>query len=305
MQTPDVKESPVRTCTLDGKDWKATRKFTGAFYADQNAFSDGLVAFGVTINSVHPINPFMYVVSIGIQQRSPVYWEATANYSLFQTVDMTKPLSAAPEISWEDADSTEPTDIDGFGNALLNSAGDPFPPQADQFGGDILCITRNEPMYLPQKNLTYRKKVNSDTWSPLGMFSLDPGQARCRSIRPTAKYVIGQPFVVVAYRFELRADGFATKILDEGSQGWYDDSGTPTSGPFYQAGNPVVRAINVRLDGTGKPVDPSFKVTATLKTPIANPTALPSDVKVTTAIPNGAFLAYTLPKSIAFAGIGL
>lgn len=309
MGTPDIRESPARTSEPSEGNWKATRTFTCAFFTNENDVFDALAAQqGVAYGSDHPGAPgILYCNDISLRQTSPIYWEAVASYKLGQTPDPTKGVIATPKIRWEDADSTEPTYVDNNGDGLLNSAGDPFPPQGDLYGGDVLTITRNEPYYDPGKNLTYRLKINSDTFSPLGgAFTFGPSQARCRSIRPAREYVIGEPFLPIVYRFEIKADGFIKKFVDQGYQGWYNDaSAVPQPGTFWTPGPPPERvATEVLLDGTGKPINPKFKVTKALKDPVANPNI--ANVKGVPATVNGTVtLAYVLPKLIAFSGMGL
>lgn len=180
-------------------------------------------------------------------------------------------LAKKPRYRWRSATVTEAADVDAQGIPLLNSAYAPFDQQPTRtFGTRFLTITVWHTDYDVALAAEYENSCNADeiTLPRTGGKKVEPGQMLCHSIEPTHDYDGDTEFVQVAYTFELRRgnlkevdgywDPFKFRIPDRGYTGWYDDSGLK-SGTFINSAKQRV-AEPVLLDGTGKPIDTSFKI---------------------------------------------
>lgn len=221
------------------------------------------------------------------------------------------PLDQPPIIHWQIGISSEAVDADPDGNPLVNTVGDLFENQTEEFLSLFLDYTRNESTFDIQKALAFSNKTNSDTLTirgPNGDMRVDPGQGLCRFIN-AEPYAINAPFVPVKYSFEFREDGFIRRLVDQGLNGIWSDSGTNRIGQFCNAATPAqIITTPVRLDGSGKPLkfgDVEIKVIDKSGNPQA-PVAGKAPAGATIEKKTGAtFLNWKRKKTIAFAGLGL
>ena len=83
---------------------------------------------------------------------------------------------------------------------------------------------------------------------------------------PTTPITRATPYVRVKYSIELRGglaldddgyyDGFKARILNTGSRGWWNDSGTKTRGPIVQVVHDTLENVgDVLLDYAGRPMN--------------------------------------------------
>lgn len=199
------------------------------------------------------------------------------------------PTAEPVQIEWSTGINSEEVGYSIKGDAIVNSAGDPFDPgPTRQVITWYLTISRNEDFYDQAKAFSFQNKINSNEWTvtqPNGKtITFHPGSVMVTSILPTGRYSVNATFVNVAYRFELREyptwrqnnksvaeSPFQLWIRDEGARAWYENAAPPASdlqiGAFVDGnGDPLSRPI--RLDGKGKPVV-SIKVTPSKKDPIS------------------------------------
>lgn len=220
------------------------------------------------------------------------------------------PLDQPPIIHPYIGTSTEPVDADPFGNALVNSVGDLFENQTEEFLSLFIDYTRNESTFDIQKALAYSNKVNEDSFTlnlKNGALIVNPGQALCRFIN-TEPFAVNAPYVPVTYSFEFREDGFTRRLVDQGLNGIWSDSGTRRIGQFCNAATPAqIITTPCRLDG-GKPMkfgDVEIKVMDKAGNP-QTPQAGTTPAGATQERKEGAvFLKWKRKKSIAFGGLGL
>lgn len=281
--------------------------------ADENAAS---FAAGVPQqNTSHPrdIRLLAQVPDVTPKIISSLY-EVVVNFVRLRTGEEQKtedPIDQPPTVAWQIGTSTEPVDADPNGLPLINSVGDLFENQTEEFISVFLEYRHNVSTFDVQRALAFSNKVNSDTFTihtQRGDLRVDPGQALCRFI--TAEpFAINAPYVTEILSFEFREDGFERRLLDQGLNGIWDDSGTKRIGQFCNAATPAqIITTPVRLDGGGKPLkmgDAEIKVID--KT--GNPQTAQAGSRPPGAIlekKDGAvFLKYERKKTIAFAGLGI
>jgi hypothetical protein len=218
------------------------------------------------------------------------------------------PLEVQPRIRWEIGSTSEPIDRDIDGNPIVNSAGDPFQstPSRD-YTTIFLTYSRNEPFFSVQTALTYGNKVNSERIYIAGAGWVEEGQMRCLSIQPTSDYEAGATFVNVSYKFELRADGFKTRILDQGLRAWFTNPATSAAALEHivtAKKQPISQPV--RLDGTGRPLDTTLKVGDGVNVYSTVARTTPAGAELETATGGDAvFLKYSIYDSANFLDLNL
>ncbi len=103
---------------------------------------------------------------------SPLIFRVTVTYRNIEKFRERKSVDAAvdptsrdPEISYSFADEEVPIDHDISGNAIVNSAGEtPDPPITKTVSDLVITITKNEATYSPATAMSYKNKLNSDTF---------------------------------------------------------------------------------------------------------------------------------------------
>ncbi|HEX4796184.1 MAG TPA: hypothetical protein VH370_20510 [Humisphaera sp.] len=216
-------------------------------------------------NLPHSINPNMRAGHRDASNyKGPLSWIVTADFTFGDHGACAQtPLDEPAKILAEAGIEMVPTDIDKDQNAILNSAGDPFdPPQSGAVHTLGLCVRLAVPFYNIQEAIKITDAVNSDPFELRGAGGVEPGQCHCRSYKPTEDYTENAPFVWVEYVFEF-AEGvepWQSITFDEGRNGWYVNlfNETVKGQICYNDGTPVNQ--DVRLDGTGKPMDPKMKI---------------------------------------------
>jgi hypothetical protein len=223
-------------------------------------------------------------------------------------------------MEWDIGNTTEPIDIAANGEAILNSAGSRFePPPSSTITTMHLNVSRWESTFDPIKAMIYSNKVNIDQFSIFDhrgtmIGTVEPGQIKCDSITE-AGYDEAEDIFRVRYTFELRELGFDHRILDTGNYGWF---GNPAQeGKFIAADGEVL--TNVRLDGTGKPMDSRIKVRQSKTdivgaTPVARPARTPqlwpmfspnSDGSGAANLGDATYLFYQRYARLSFHGLDL
>ncbi len=275
-------------------------------------------AVGIAKNTPHPLSTWMYAESIDPSPQAPGYWHVLVTYSsnpAGRHIDPENPLSEPIRYRFEWGNTTEGCDRDAFGNVIQNTAGQSFSGAAptDVLNG-YLIAERNEPFYDAISAVAYSNAVNNATVSfgPGGIWRLKKGQACSRRAISLTPITSATPFVTVQYTIEFRGgfkldtdgyyDGFKIRIENEGTTGFYDDSGTATRGPIVEVINGQIQNVSspVRLDNTGIPIEASYKIgkltSPGYADPIANPTALPATTIVENA--GDAYFVKVFPQTV-------
>jgi len=296
--------------------WTADREFQ-VIQADTetDALAATLVSVGTVLpvmNDAHPASTFLLVDSVSVDQAVGFkFWTVKVHYSIpkdGQAHDgpgaQDNPLLEPPRIRWEFGASSEPIDRDINGNPIVNSAGDPFQqPVTRDFTTIFLVYTRNEPFFNVNTAITYSNKTNSGSIIIAGAGQVAAGQMMCKSIAPASDYSATAQFVPVSYRFELRADGFKARMLDQGLRAWYTN---PTTSDVELA--PLVtRKLQpitqpVRFDGTGEPIAATAQYVGdgvNYNATVARTTPAGATLD-NAALPEAVFLKYTIYGSADF-----
>lgn len=211
-------------------------------------------------------------------------------------------LSLPPQYHPQITLSSEDTDTDVDGNPITASSREGFSrAQKVRFPAIRYIYRRWESSFDGQRALRYTRSVNADTFNMPGFGFVAEGQAFCEGITVVSPYDRNASAVQVQYAFELREDGFRTRILDEGVRAWYTDGSTQKQGQLTDAkGNLITSPI--RLDGYGAPFDDNvYTVGGATPTGISSPPT-GAEVELTQ---RAAFLRYKLYKAREFAGLTL
>jgi hypothetical protein len=258
--------------------WTAREVWLVTGTADKDAAIEAAVAHAAP----HADNTNMTVFARDADPVGALAWRVNADYAFGDPgLCADSPLDENPTILYDHGRETIPTEIDIDNNHIVNSAGDPFdPPETATVPIVGMIVRRAEPFFSLSRSLAYSDHVNSDAFSITGAGGVDPGQAYCDYIKPREPYTLAAPFVWMEYRFEFAGgtDPFQNHPVDQGQYGFYTDGdGDPQKGPLCWAnGSPV--GIDIRLDGTGMPIDTRVKVLGadqSVNDPIANPDTPP------------------------------
>jgi hypothetical protein len=198
--------------------------------------------------------------------------------------------------------STESVDADINGNPIVNSARDAFQqPQSKRFPSVRYVYKRWESNFDGPRAVAYTGTVNNDLFNMPGFGSVQVGQAFCESITVASAFDQTATSVLVVYTFELRGDGFKTRILDQGPNAYYSQNNASAKGRIYTQGGDIVPLA--RLNGLGNVFDATLRVgsPSSLGQGIGS-TPPGAELEIT---PNGRFLKYTLYASMPFNGLTL
>lgn len=296
-----------RSLVKQSNNWLARESWDVVGTPDPSIAIETAIGF----NAAHIDNPNMRAGRRFVESRKgPLAWIVAAEFSfgdhgLCATSRLLEPYVILPDIGRY----SFPSNVDENNNAILNSAGDPLDPMpltAPTFG---LCVRRYEPFFDVQKSLLFSDTCNSDSFTLAGAGPVAAGQCYCEYVKPFEPYTATAPEVGIEYRFEFRGgtNPFDLHPMDVGRWGWYSASGTPTKGQIV-APDGTQPDFDVPLDGTGKPIDSSYKILAkdgvTLSAPIANPNLPPGfTVESSYSTANQKTLLWRGKTRVAFAGI--
>ena len=118
---------------------------------------------GSDIGDGHPLNPYVFLSELSAEAKgSRTVWRVTGAYKksvLIQSAGT--PLDEPAQISWSSNTYIEPVVRNIFGNAITNSAGQPFDPPLTQERVTLVgTITYNSETFDENWPLAYQGKVN-------------------------------------------------------------------------------------------------------------------------------------------------
>lgn len=233
--------------------------------------------FGVQVNSQFPSSSGsypneLYCNNVFPRYVEPNYIEVTATYGVpklgyYQSTE--DALSLPWKYHWKTVVLTVPFDRDVSNNPVLNSGWDaPQNPPTKTLTVKQCTIKRNESFYDYTTYKAYENCVNSDQITltePNGNNStFSAGVMKCVSIEPEHEYTVKDTFVTIVITIEIydptqvtTNDPHQLHLLDQGATGYYGD-GTKRGNVVNADGSPVSQ--NILLNGMGKPVDSSLKI---------------------------------------------
>jgi hypothetical protein len=239
---------------------KGARSYTRKFKLKTSLNSEGPYAVGSDANlpvigSQYPDDSGAWCVSLEVSQFSGRFgWIVTANYSSERELAQ-DPTNDPAEISWSSEQFQRPAVFDNSGNAIVNSAGDPFdPPNMMDDSRRVVTIQKNLAT-VPSWILTYQDAVNSDTFSVDGI-SIAAGLAKIQSVTvgPVQKRN-GTSFRTVTIVMHLQKDGWLLRPLDAG----FRERVSGELQNIRNSGDDELPAAPVPLNGSGSALaNPSF-----------------------------------------------
>ena len=165
---------------------KGMRKYSRAFRLETTSQMDGPYAVGSDANlpaigSLHPEDSNAWCVSLRVENSNPWKgWTVTAEYTSER--EITEDPTAEPAaITWSSEQFQRPVIYDNSGNAVVNSAGDPFdPPVMMDDSRPVVTISKNLAV-VPAWILAYQDAVNSDAFYVDGI-TVGAGLAKVQSV---------------------------------------------------------------------------------------------------------------------------
>jgi hypothetical protein len=222
-------------------------------------------------------------------------------------------LDTRQKLVWITGIAGEQTDIDAKGHPLLNSAGDAFASLPSHNVNTLhLVITRWESTFNPVVAMIYQNYCNEDQFTIFdhrgtSIGTVEPGQILCTGITEEG-YDEAENIFRIAYKFELKEEGFDYRIMDQGFHGWWQDGGTRRKGKLCDKKGHLYSTQQL-LRGDGTPVLDDVKV---LGSDSATDARVPVDAPALGYLlehwPNSTnvvFLRYPRYPRKSFAGLGL
>jgi hypothetical protein len=205
------------------------RRYVRAFRVLTNAITDGpqtvKAAIGIKYGDPYQglglveseSDQFAYVTSIDAVQEDgdSIGWIVTVTYDWFSSIYAgggpdANPLLFPIDVTWSYRNQEIVAQYDNNGNAILNTAGDPFdPPVVIDDPRPMLTIVRNEATFNVPLNNQYRTAVNSD---PFATYNAQMARVIQISGKPLFHQVIGW-YWQVTYEFEFNPPlGYRPKL---------------------------------------------------------------------------------------------
>jgi hypothetical protein len=252
------------------------RGFTRRFRALCSSVLDGpntvKAALGVRYGDKYLLaettnDQYAYVVSIDAQQEEgdALGWIVTVTYGAFDANTAgggpdNNPLLQPIDVQWTFRNQEVVCQYDVNGNAILNTAGDPFdPPLVVDDPRPMLTVVRNEASIDLSWLYTYRTAVNSDPFA-----GWPPQMARVIQISPRSVFhqFVGW-YWQVTYEFEFNPPmGYRPKILNMGLR--KKSQAAANRGqlvPIVINGQPINQPMMLTKQGyVAKPTDPPYFV---------------------------------------------
>jgi hypothetical protein len=207
------------------------------------------------IGEVHPDDAGAWCTTLQVDPSDPWKgWTVTAEYSTERELAET-PTSDPAEITWGSEQFQKAAITNYAGQAIVNSAGDPFDPP--------IMIDDSRPYVTVSKNLatvptwvmTYQDAVNSASFVVDGI-TVGTGLAKMQNISVSPRQSRnGTSFRTVTFTIHLQKQGWLSKVLDAGFRE------VAYGGELQNIRNPgdeELPAAPVPLDGAGMALtDPS------------------------------------------------
>lgn len=148
----------------------------------------------------------------------PGVWRVYAEYS---TDAYGAPTNMPQIVVWSIERFTKAVYVDQDGNAILNSAGDPYdPPVTVDDSRLVVKVVRNELEYPTDVAIAYKDAVNSDSFEALliGGAPADPGTVKMANVGGELMNSLTGAFRYwrMTYEMHVNNNGWQPKVLDAG-----------------------------------------------------------------------------------------
>lgn len=201
------------------------RSYTRSFHVQTDNSTVGPVqiraALAVTIGNTYSTGyeEDLGAVLLGMDLQSAAddgcQWELTLRYGVPGRDLYESPLDEPAQVDWDGEQFQRPRDQDRDGNAIVNSAYDPYdPPVMGDDTRPTLTVSRNQTDFSNTLAANYRDHVNS-----VEFLGWDPGTVKCSKITGRQQWhpnVTGHKYWQVTYVFQFDPDGWDSKPMDQG-----------------------------------------------------------------------------------------
>lgn len=243
---------------------KGARSYTRSFKLQtsaktERAYHVGSHASLPVIGETHPDDAAAWCTTLQVEPTDPWKgWTVTAEYSTEREL-AEDPTDDPADITWGSEQFQKPAITNYAGEAIVNSAGDPFdPPIMIDDSRPYVTISKNLAS-VPVWVMTYQDAVNSASFTVDGV-TVAAGLAKMQNIavtRPQSRN--GTSYRTVTFTIHLQKQGWITKTLDAGFREIADGSGTGSGNAVLQnirnPGDGELPAAPVPLDGNGRAID--------------------------------------------------
>jgi len=207
-----VKELPNRSYSINSKRERSfTRVWRVSFDTNDHDEFLAIDEVGVAINQPYK-SCFVNNITSDQEAEDGYDYKVTASYGPYEIVN---PLDESPKVEWSFEKRTEIIERDVFGNAILNSAKDPYsdPIEVDR-ARPLLSITRNEPDFDFALAYEYVCAINSTPF-----YGAPPGCCMLSDVSSSYTEdttIEAGGYWTTSYKFAFSLNGFDKVILDRG-----------------------------------------------------------------------------------------
>jgi len=145
----------------------------------------GLTTTGERVHAgaKHPLNDWYLCESINVTKKSPILYEAKADYVSPKFRDSTgsepvEPTLQAPDVDYDTVTTEEEIDEDVNGNPIATATGELYQGVTKQVSDLVVTIGKNFSIFNPVTFYEYYNTVNSDTF-----LGFPPGTAKVMNIK--------------------------------------------------------------------------------------------------------------------------
>ena len=243
---------------------KGARSYTRSFKLQtsaktERAYHVGSHASLPVIGETHPDDAGAWCTTLQVDPSDPWKgWTVTAEYSTEREL-AEDPTDDPADITWGSEQFQKPAITNYAGEAIVNSAGDPFdPPIMIDDSRPFVTISKNLSA-VPVWVMTYQDSVNSSSFVVDGV-TVAAGLAKMQNIavtRPQSRN--GTSYRTVTFTIHLQKQGWLSKVLDAGfRQVAYNGELENIRNP----GDDELPAAPVPLNGSGLALDDPSPATA-------------------------------------------
>lgn len=246
-----------KPATRRAQNMKGVRTYQRVYLIESDSKSDGEYAVGShpnlpLVGSPHPEDPFAWCVGLTVLCTNGYKaWEVTADWSSeFAMSEI--PTNDAARIFWGSQKFPVPLDRDRNGEAVLNSAGDPFDPPLTRDSSRTVCTIEKNVSSVPSWILSYKDRVNQSAFTVDGV-TVAQGNAKIDDVRVgPEEYRNNIQFRSVSIVMHIDDNGWNFEPVDRGFRQLNDD-GDPVD--IVNKGDQSPVTVPALLDGTGYAID--------------------------------------------------
>lgn len=241
-----VKELPNRSYSINAQIERTfTRSWRVTFDTPDKLAYEAVDEVGIAIGDSYHTS-FVNNISSDQDSEDGRDWKVVATYGPYE---VRTPLDEPPKIDWSYEQRTEIIERDVFGQAILNSAKDPYqdPVEVDRVR-PVLTIVRNEPSFDAALAYEYCNAINATPF-----FGCGPGCVKLSDTSSSWTALASLPdggYWTTTYKFQFSLTGFDKIILDRGFRKIVSTTGKKEN--ILIQGVPVTEPV--LLNGLGEPL---------------------------------------------------